>query len=215
MGKLVNLVGKKFGKLLVVKRADNRNNSVFWLCKCDCGNEVVVRGDSLKQGKTQSCSCLQKEKVKKVCKKNFIKHGLSKSRLSNIWFNIKQRCNNPKSKNYQYYGAKNIQICCEWLEFKNFYNWAINNGYADNLSIDRIDVNGNYEPLNCRWTDYKIQENNRSNNVVVEYDNEAHTIAEWSRIVGIKYTTLLNRIKKGWNVEKALTTPTKAIGSPR
>lgn len=203
MGKFIDLTGKKFGRLSVIKRTFNKNNNVCWLCLCDCGNYTVVRSCALIQGITKSCSCLHKEIVKKSCKKNFEKHKLSKSRINNIWFNIKQRCYNPKNPNYKYYGKKNISLCPEWQNFKNFYTWAMNNGYKDNLTIDRIDNNGNYEPSNCRWVDLKVQENNRSNNRLIQYQNQIHTLAEWARITNIKYTTLKRRIDCGWALEKA------------
>lgn len=209
MAKLINLIGKKFGKLTVIKRDTNKNNGVYWVCLCDCGNYTTVRSDSLLQGITKSCGCFQKEQVKKSCKKNFTKHGLSKSRINNIWFNIKQRCYNQNSDDYKYYGNKNIKLCSEWHNFQNFYNWAIANGYNKSLTIDRIDVNGNYEPSNCRWVSFKVQENNRSNNRLIKHNNKIHTLSEWSKIANIKYSTLKKRIDTGWDIEKALNYPVR------
>lgn len=210
MGKFIDLTGKKFGKLTVIERTFNKNNSVCWLCLCDCGNYTVVRSDALRQGITKSCSCLQKEIVKKTCKKNFEKHKLSKSRINNIWFNIKQRCYNPNNSKYKNYGGRGITVCQEWQDdFMNFYNWAMNNGYQEDLTIDRIDVNGNYEPFNCRWVNLKVQQNNRSNNRLIQYQNQIHTLAEWATITNIKYTTLKRRIDCGWSLEKAFNMQVK------
>lgn len=120
---------------------------------------------------------------------------------------MKRRCNNPKNNEYKHYGGRGIKVCEEWFEFSGFYCWAQANGYAEDLTLDRIDVNGNYEPGNCRWVDIKTQENNRTNNVVISFNGESHTRQEWSEITGIKYTTIRNRIDNlGWSVERALTT---------
>ena len=119
---------------------------------------------------------------------------------------MKDRCYNSNSKNYKNYGLRNIKVCIEWKNnFINFYDWAINNGYKDNLTIDRIDVNGDYEPSNCRWATVKQQQNNKRNNHVLCYKNEKHNITEWGLILGIKRDTIYNRLRRGWTVEKALS----------
>ena len=133
------------------------------------------------------------------------KHGMSGTRLHHIWKSMKQRCNDPKCKNYKNYGAKGISVCGEWNDFEVFANWSFKNGYSDELTIDRIDSNGNYEPSNCRWASYKIQENNRSSNRHIELNGISHTLAEWSDITGIKIATIHARLKRGWNPEKALS----------
>ena len=121
-------------------------------------------------------------------------------RIFRIWRNMKQRCNGC-------YKEKDIKVCDEWLYFPNFYYWSINNGYADNLTIDRIDNNGNYEPFNCRWITNKEQQHNKNNNVYLTYENKTCCVSEWAEIVGIHKATLLARIKRGWDVEKILYTP--------
>ncbi len=121
---------------------------------------------------------------------------------------MKYRCYNPKSQYYYRYGARDIKVCDEWLnDFKAFYDWSMANGYRDNLTIDRIDVNGNYEPSNCRWVSQKMQQNNRSNNRLITYNNETHTISEWAEICNISQACLRHRIERNWNIEKALNTP--------
>lgn len=123
---------------------------------------------------------------------------------------MKQRCNNPKNHAYKYYGGRGIKICDEWLEFKTFYEWAMKNGYEENLTIDRIDNDGDYCPKNCRWSNRFVQANNKRNNVFVEFNGDRKTISEWARIIGIKQPTLSNRINNlGWSIDKAFTTPVR------
>ena len=140
------------------------------------------------------------------------RHGLRHKRIYNIWRSMRQRCMNPNCYSYKHYGAKGVSVCDEWQDPKVFSEWAYKNGYADDLTIDRIDVNGNYTPDNCRWVTQKVQQNNRRNNSLLEYNGVTHTTHEWSEIVHISYRTLWARINvRGWNVEKALTTPVRAI----
>ncbi|EQK46950.1 hypothetical protein LPC27_03930 [Paraclostridium bifermentans] len=139
------------------------------------------------------------------------KHGYAgnnRCRLYNTWLNIKQRCNNPKNPRYKNYGGRGIEVCEEWANnFISFKNWAIKNNYNDNLTIDRVDVNGNYEPSNCRWISNKTQQNNRTNNRIIEFNGERKTLKEWSETLNIKYNTLQKRLNKGWAIEVALTLP--------
>ena len=207
MGKMNDLSGQRFGRLVVLERTGSKNNRPLWLCKCDCGNEKIVSTSGLKSGDTKSCGCLKQEKTIEN-NKNKTTHGKSKTKLYNVWFDIKRRCYNPKRENYKDYGGRGIKVCDEWKNnFEKFYNWANENGYKEGLSIDRIDVNGDYEPKNCRWVDNYAQANNKTNNFLITYNGETHTATEWSNIVGIRADTILHRIKKhGWSIEKALTT---------
>ena len=207
MSKLIDLIGRKFGKLTVIKKVESNSlGRAMWLCKCDCGNEVIVQGTCLRNGNTKSCGCLRIENSKSKT----VKHNLTKHRIYNIYIHIKQRCNKPKCKQYKWYGAKGIQICEEWeKDFINFYNWAMANGYKENLSIDRINVNGNYEPSNCRWVDMKTQQNNRGNNFRVKINNQTHTLPEWAEIYKISIHTIRTRLARGWKVQEAITTKVK------
>lgn len=160
----------------------NNQNKSLWLCDCECGKSTIVTTADLKRGHVKSCGCLQKLTIRKLK----TTHGNSYSRLYTIWESMKQRCYNPNSKEYLRYGGRNIVMCEEWRNnFENFYQWSINNNYSDILTIDRIDNDGNYEPNNCRWSTFISQQNNRSNNHYLVYNNERHTVSEWSRILNI------------------------------
>ena len=194
-----DLTGQKFGRLTVIKYAYTKKKAAYWLCKCDCGKEIIIMANSLLSNKTKSCGCLRKDLLKT--------HSLTKDRLYTTWNNIKQRCYNNKCFNYKYYGLLNITMCDEWKnDFMSFYNWAMNNGYKEDLSIDRINVNGNYEPINCRWATPKEQARNTRYNKIITYNNETHNLSEWAEIVGINPITLGTRLRRNWTIERALTT---------
>lgn len=202
-----DITGQKFGKLTAIKldhiKSYSTSTKRYWLCKCKCGNYSIVEQGQLTRGKTKSCGCIQKEYFK-------TKHNLRNSKIYETWSNIKKRCYNARSTRYKWYGAKNIKMCDEWKnDFKTFYDWSINNGYKEPLTIDRIDVNGNYEPNNCRWVDWKQQQQNKNSNINITYKNQTKCIAEWARIFNINRATLQWRIKQGWKIDEALTTPVK------
>lgn len=153
----INLIGQKFGRLTVIERCENIDNHAGWLCVCDCGKTTKVKGTYLTHAKSQSCGCLHKEQL--VARS--VTHGMSKSRLYRIWNDMLSRCKRKYLKCYPYYGGQGVKVCEEWKVFSNFYEWAMSNGYREDLTIDRINCTGNYEPSNCRWATYKEQNNNR------------------------------------------------------
>lgn len=203
MGKFEDLTGRKFGRLTVISRIGTNNlGKATWLCKCDCGKETVVTTGELKSGNTKSCGCYNKEKRKT----NNLVHGKRKEKIYKVWANMKARCTNESVSEYKNYGGRGITVCDEWRNsFIAFYEWAMANGYNENLQIDRKDVNGNYEPSNCRWVTRKENCNNRTNSHYITHNGETHTISEWARIKGIKRATLSYRINVAkWDAEKAL-----------
>lgn len=211
-----NLKGKKFGRLTVLERVgSNKHRISLWKCICDCGNETIVNATHLRNGKTKSCGCLQKDKVRE----NHLKHNQSYSKLYANWCNMRYRCNVPTNLNYYKYGARGISVCKEWDNtengFHNFYEWSIANGYKEtpndkgrnSLSIDRIDNDGDYCPENCRWVNATTQQNNMRRNHLITYNGKTQSIAEWAREFNIPYNVFNTRINHNWSIERAITQP--------
>ena len=198
-----DLTGERFGRLVAVNRVENgKHRQSKWLCKCDCGNYCIVFSANLKRMHTQSCGC---HRVNTSSMKHR-KHGMHNTKIYNAWNGMKSRCFNKNDKYYLNYGGRGITVCDEWKnDFKAFFDWAMENGYSDKLTIDRIDVNGNYEPSNCRWVTQKVQQNNRTNNVLLEFLGEIHTISEWSELLGIDKATIHARYKAGRNINEILS----------
>nr|WP_297873513.1 hypothetical protein [uncultured Blautia sp.] len=193
-----NLSGGRYGRWLVLEEFKMENEKTYWLCQCDCGTRKYVRADQLLSGDSKSCGCLTVNSA--------TTHGLSKKRIYQIWSHMIQRCENRNATSYKDYGERGISVNYEWHDFRKFYEWSIENGYADHLSIDRINVNGNYEPSNCRWVDSKTQANNRRNNHYVKINGIVHTLKQWSEISCVPYGTICQRIRNGWNEEAAIFT---------
>lgn len=163
----IEMVGKRFGRLQVIKEAFSNRSGFHYICKCDCGTITKpIKGANLRNGRSKSCGCLQKE----IITQRVTSHQKSRSRLYGVWSGMRHRCNNKNASKYNFYGGRGISVCDEWNNsFENFYQWAMENGYDENAkrgdcTLDRIDTNGNYEPSNCRWVDMKIQSNNTRRN---------------------------------------------------
>lgn len=203
-------IGDRYGRLTVVARAARGDFSV---CKCECGNTCEVRNDHLTRGETKSCGCFRSEHSRQKA----TKHGGSGTRLYNVWANIIARCCKPYSTEYKRYGARGIEICDEWHDFAVFREWAMAHGYDENAShgectIDRIDVNGNYCPENCRFVDSIVQQNNKRNSRLIEYEGKTFTLAQLARKSGLSIGTLWARLNYGWSIEKAMNTPIRTWG---
>ena len=210
MGRFNDLTGKVFGRLTVLYKDyyNDKHHATYWRCKCQCGNEVTINGNSLTRGLTKSCGCIHKEVMSKVHKT----HGGSQERLYGIWLHMKNRCYLKSDEYYNHYGGRGISVCEEWKDdYLKFREWSYSNGYDENAkkydcTLDRIDVNGNYEPNNCRWVNQIIQSNNRRNNHKITINEETHTIAEWTRIKGFKKDLIYNRLNRGWSEYDAVMT---------
>lgn len=166
----VEMSGKKCGRLTVVEYAYTSDKRAFWKCVCECGSVCIIFGKSLRSGATQSCGCLQRERASKANKT----HGKSKTRLYAIWEAMKRRTGNSNQWNYKYYGGRGIKLCNEWKRFEVFQEWAVKNGYQEKLSIERVDVDGNYEPKNCTWIPVSQQQSNKRNSLKYAIRRLAH-----------------------------------------
>lgn len=246
-------IGDVFGNWTIVEILPKTvNYHRHFICKCVCGEIKEIDAYNVLSGKSTSCGCVRDLKTKK----RMTKHGQKQTRLYNIWCGMRERCNNPNSQAYKDYGGRGISICKDWQDdYMNFYNWSINNGYDEKLTIDRINVNGNYEPTNCRWADTKTQCNNTRYNIMITYqdktqslklwceelnlnydmirarwgnpswkdksieeilftpnqkqilityNNETHTISEWSKITNIRHNVIFDRWQKGYYEEDIL-----------
>lgn len=224
MKEVKDRTGERIGRLTIIKRADDRFDSrgrtrAYWLCECECGTIKEIRGDSLNGNHTMSCGCFHKEQASVALKEiraNQAVHGDSKERIHNIWYLMKYRCEDPTSPAYRNYGGRGVKLCDEWSDGVNGYfrfkEWALNNGYNENLTIDRINNDGDYSPENCRWADTYTQGNNKRNNIEIEYDGRVQTLSQWSREIGVPMKNLYNRIRVlGWDIERAFTQPYRKL----
>lgn len=205
-----DLEGQKFGRLTVLRfHSYTKTYQKRWLCECDCGGSAIVSSGALISGHTQSCGCLHKE----FLVNRLTTHGGTHERLYTVWNNMKRRCSDPSDKKYHCYGGRGIKFCNEWNEYAKFREWALSNGYDENAdfgkcTLDRIDVNGDYCPENCRWVSMLVQHDNRRNNVRVEWDGNEYTLGQLSSLCDIPRKTLYWRIVTyKWPVERAIKTP--------
>lgn len=190
-------IGYNIGCLTVVEEIEQIGNNRRFLCNCSvCGGTHMRLLSNLKTHGT--------------CGHKF--EQPSYKRIYNTWRSMKKRCYLKSNANYKHYGERGITVCDEWLDPDEFYKWCMNNGYQDTFTIDRIDVNGNYEPTNCRWVDMKTQQNNKRNNKKITYNNITKTMSEWAKYFNIDYTLLKSRLLNGWTFEKAISTKNRSIG---
>ncbi len=195
--------GVRFGRLVATARISDIGARAVYRCACDCGNIVEVAGSNLASGATRSCGCLRKETTAKLT----FSHGEAGTRIYRCWRNMMDRCENPQNKEYPRYGGRGVSVCKEWHNPELFLEWAKESGYRDDLSIDRIDVNGDYCPANCRWADNFTQARNRTDNVTITFAGKTMILTDWAKEIGVPAERIRYRLKHGWSVKDALTKP--------
>lgn len=198
MGQYKDITGEKYGKLTAIRPVERRTKSggIIWLFECECGNTKEIPANSVRSGLVKSCGCLHK------------KHGDTRTRLFNIWVDMRMRC---KHKGQKHWHDKGIKVCAEWDDYLSFKKWALSSGYKDGLTIDRIDSEGDYTPENCRWATYKEQSRNLSSNRWVTINGNSKLVKDWCEELKIvSPATVYRRVREyGWTYEKAITTPVR------
>lgn len=204
MVKRIDMVGYEFSGCNVIHQAYKKNGKTYWECLCTCGNKFIAEGSNIRQGHTKSCGCLRSRYAKRKS------HGQINTKLYSKWNSMKTRCNNPNHDSFINYGNKGIEVCEEWNNsFEKFYDWSIDSGYSEGLSLDRVDNSKGYYPENCRWVEFKEQGRNKTNNRLLTYKGKTLCLSEWAETMGLPDYVLRNRLNRGWSVEKSLTTPVK------
>ena len=211
MAQRVNEVGNRYGSLEVLEYYGTNGHNALWRCKCDCGNECVKLGISLRAGHTKSCGCLHKTQL---IERNRKYHFDYPRRLYHTWVHMIARCEKPKDAAYKDYGGRGIRVCDEWHDFEKFAKWAISNGYKGTLTIDRIDNSGDYCPENCKWSTKIEQENNKRTNRPVTINGITKNLVQWCNLYGINRNTVQSRLRYGWDIESAITTPVSKQENP-
>jgi hypothetical protein len=204
-GNAIDISGETFGRLVAIAPVDRTPSSnILWLCICECGSETITTTTSLKQGHTQSCGCLQKERAGPVST-----HGMTGNPTYRVWHGMKNRCYNKTNDHFHRYGGRGISVCDQWTN--SFIKFLADMGEkpSSSFSIDRIDNNGNYTPENCRWATVEQQQNNRRDSKFITHNGKQLTHAQWSRKIGGNKTLVHTRIKRGWTEERAVTEPAR------
>lgn len=201
MPKMIDRTGHRYGRLLVLERAESQRTSgghlmTRWRCQCDCGSTVDVLAGSLAQGRTMSCGCLVQES-RRLC---HLRHGMSKTKAYNVWSAIKQRCCNPNYKHFANYGGRGISLAPEWHDFAVFLR-DMGERPSDKHSIERIDNDRGYEPGNCRWATRAEQARNTRRNVIVNHNGERLVAMDLATKLGISRKSVVKRVKAGWSDE--------------
>lgn len=195
--------GDRFGDLTIIEEIECYRKKRYFICQCSCGEVRRVRFVALKAGEIKSCGCKRDERNRT----SNLSHGESGSHLYNSWHSMKQRCLNPNSEVFEHYGARGITICLEWMEYEPFRKWALANGYLPNLTIERKDVNGNYEPNNCTWIEGPKQTLNTRRSRRLTFNGKTQPLKLWADEMGMSPKLIRNRLQDGWSVERALLVP--------
>lgn len=204
MSQKIDMTGRRFGRLLVIAEAGrNKHRAVMWRCRCDCGAESIVRAQYLRSGHTTSCGCWKRE----VPGTWTLKHGQSNSRLYKIWRNMVRRTTDPNFPDYPNYGGRGITVCQEWRESFEAFARDMGPTHRNDLTLDRIDNEGSYEPDNCRWATAIEQARNKRSNRLITFDGKTMPVSAWAEHTGISGPAIRYRLHNGWPVERALTVP--------
>lgn len=201
MGRLIDLVGKKFNYFTVIKRVADRNRAPYWLCRCECGTEKEIEGGNLRSNRIRSCGCAPGNYK--------VKHGMCKTAEYKVWQGMLRRCTNHNDKRYAQYGGRGISVCDRWRSFENFYA-DMGDRPSDEHQIDRENNDGNYEPGNCRWATRTQQCRNKSANVMLTIGSETLCAAEWAERSGVSHARIRHRLRLGWSSEDAVFLPVKS-----
>lgn len=208
----VDLTGRVFGRLTVLKLDHKEPRPIrngkkdgyfyFWLCKCECGNIIIIKKEYFFNNKTKSCGCYTKDNPPKRT------HGMSDTRIYEIWKNMKRRCYDKTNHRFLNYGGRGITICDEWRnDFVSFHKWAIDNGYTNELTIDRIKVDGNYEPSNCKWSTKLEQSYNTTRTHYLTYNGKTQCISQWAKELNLTCSAIQHRLQRNWTLDRIFTTP--------
>lgn len=201
MTDLMDLAGQRYGRLIVVREAGRAGVTRRFECRCDCGSTAIVRMGNLRTGHTTSCGCYARESA--------TTHGLGHSSEYQTWYHMILRCEDPCTDSYPYYGGRGIGVCDRWHKFENFLE-DMGMKPSKRLTLDRVDNDGNYEPNNCRWATLHQQSRNRSSNRMLTLGGKTLCIRDWEAATGINYTTIWERLRRGWSVERSLTEQVRA-----
>lgn len=207
---LLSLIGQKFGLLSPIEYLGRRHHSSYWRCRCDCGKETSVYASSLKTGEVLSCGCYRKARMANLTLKHGERGGDLRSEITveyRCWSRMLDRCNRATETSYKDYGGRGIKVCQEWTDDFGAFLREVGRRPSRAYSIERINVNGNYEPGNCRWATWPEQARNKRSNRIVSFDGKETTLVEASELAGIPYKTVKGRLAHGWSVEEALSLP--------
>lgn len=198
-----DIIGRRYGHLVVLALDSCRAGHKYFLCQCDCGKQKAISMSHLRTGSSHSCGC---GVVESTIRRNTT-HNDSKTRLYRIWSEMKRRCLKPSSAAYRYYGGRGIKLSADWLDYTSFQEWSLSHGYTDSLTIERIDVNGDYCPENCKWITKEEQARNKTNNRRITINGETRLVTDWLKDASVSSTQVYYRLKHGWSIEDALFLP--------
>lgn len=217
MAELVDLTGKRFGRLVVVRKGNRRSNATWWWCRCDCGTEKEVRAQPLTRGDNKSCGCLRVEEGRRRTapggEMDNRSHGMYQSPEYHAWHGMLDRCRNTNSKSFPDYGGRGVVVCERWTSFENFFSDMGKRPSASH-SLERENNERGYEPENCKWATRKEQQRNRRSNRLLTFNSETRCLAEWAERSGLTWQCLYGRLHSGWTLERAITTPMRSAVRP-